>query len=30
VRWRPPSFHYVGEIVDRFITIGGHLMDWNL
>jgi hypothetical protein len=27
VRWRPPSFHYVGEIVDRFITIGGHLMD---
>ena len=27
VRWRPPSVHYVGEIVDRFVTIGGHLMD---
>jgi len=27
VRRRPPSVHSVGEVVDRFVTIGGHLMD---
>lgn len=30
VRWCPPSVHSVGEIVDRFVIIRGHLMDWNL
>jgi len=27
VRWRPPSVHSVGEIIDRFVSVGGHLMD---